>query len=593
MKLDQHYFTLFDHLGPNQCTAYVSDLANVLQCSERHTKTIIRKLQENQWINWYASSGRGRPSVLTFLVTREEVHERTIKTYISEGNISKAVEYMTDLPLEQSFIQWIESQFTLTPANQQEKGLDILSYPHYYPVNTFNPMHTVSRHEGHIMDHVFNRLLRFDQKSMSFKYELAHAFQKKQNGRQWIFYIRKGVTFHDGSQLISSTVKQNIELWKNEWAIGYVKSVFDSIQRIELISDHVICFHLDKPIHLLPHFFGVSKASIIPIEAYQKNKVEFGRLPIGTGPYKVAVHKEGYLRLDVNKNYFGMRAQIDQVELYQVPNKERAANKQVNYRIIQDDSTNLSHYDWFNTEIGGTYLVVNQNKPGIHCHKEFPEILSSALDREALFSNHPYYKVGFPDSFFERPGEPLRQHTDKRRALEWFKREGFEGQTLKLTSTCLSHNAYLGFELEQIKKALKEFGIKVVTNVVNINELEKEHVMNESDLIIAATGLGEDRLLSFLYTLKNNKSFIYPTLPKETQAYVDNRLDDIISSNGSTDAYRKLRTLEKYLMDHYHIIFLYDRRTHVHIEADDRLQGVSINRYNRLRYDQLWYRTTV
>lgn len=592
MKLDQHYFTLFDHWGPNQCTVYVSDLASILQCSERHTKTVIRKLQEIQWIDWHASTGRGKPSLLAFLVTREEVHETTIKAYLSEGNISKAVEYMTDLPLEQSFIQWIESQFKLTPANLQEKGLDILSYPHYYPVNTFNPMHTVSRHEGHIMDHVFNRLLRFDEQTMSFKYELAYAFQKKQNGRKWFFYLRKGVTFHDGSTLTSSIVKQNIELWKNEWAIGYIKSVFDSINQIELVSDHIICFHLDKPIHLLPHFFGVSKASIIPTEVYEMDKDEFARRPIGTGPYKIVEHKEGYLRLEVNKYFFGMRAQIDQVELYQVPSKDRMANKQVNYRIIQDDTKDLSHYDWFNTEIGGTYLVVNQNKPGIHCHKDFPKVLSSALDREAMFSNHPHYKVGFPDSFFERPGEPLRQHSDKKSAMKWFKKEGFVGQTLKLTSTCLSHNAYLGFELEQIQEALSGYGIKVETNVVDINELAKIEVMNESDLIIAGTALGEDRLLSFLYTLKNTKSFIYPTLPKEIQAYVDNRLDDIISSNGSADAYRKLRTLERFLMDHYHIIYLYDRRTHIHIEADDRLQGVSINRYNRLRYDQLWYSAT-
>ncbi|TSB45532.1 ABC transporter substrate-binding protein [Alkalicoccobacillus porphyridii] len=590
MKLEDHYFTLFERWGPAFSDVYIRDIADSLYCSERHAKTIIHRLQEKRWLTWQASTGRGKASKLTFLLNKDQVYEEIIRDYIKGGDVSKALLYMEEAPLQQSLIDWVEAQFKWTPSTHQAEGLDILSYPHYYPISTLNPMHTTSRHEGHIADHVFNRLLRFDQESMSFQYELAHAYNMEMSGRRWTFYLRKGIMFHDHTRLTAGVIKENIELWKEDWAVGWFQSVLQAIETIELVTEHTITFHLDRPIYLFPHLFAGTKANILPVASYLKDKQTFNRQPIGTGPYKIAEHRDGYLLLHVNQDYFGLRAQLDQIELYQIPKKDRVGHKQVRYRIIQDDTKHTVHYDWFDTEIGGTYLVVNRNKPGIHCHPEFPEMLSLALDREELFSHHPHYKVWYPDSFFKRPVEPLRQRPNKENARQWFKGNGFDGKTLTLTSTCLSHNAHLGYEMERIKQALEPLGLIIETKIVDINELTNKDQMNQTDLIIAAGGMGEDRLMSFLYVLKNDKSFIYSTLPKDVQSYVDVQIEDIVTSTSSEEAYQKLRVLECFLMDQHHIIYLYDRKTHLHIEVDERLQGVTINRYNRLQYDKLWYK---
>ncbi|WZX99431.1 ABC transporter substrate-binding protein [Bacillus sp. FSL W7-1360] len=590
MKLHDHYLTLLNKWGPSSHDVYIRDIATTMKRSIRHTKMILKQLQQAQWITWLPGSGRGNPSKLSLNLSKEALYETIIRQYIEQGNIKHALQLMEEAPLQQSFIQWLEKQFHWRTANTESDGIDKLCYPYYFPIDTLNPMYTITRHEGHLGEHIFNRLLRYNHDTHTFDYELLHHFTEKENGRVWHFYLRKGVLFHDGSRLTTHIVKENITLWQKTFTTGWLNDMLQMISTIEIHSDYIMTIHLCQTNRLFPHVFTGNRARIISTTSYGKDPDRFQQHPIGTGPYQVDAHHDGYIQLSAFDHYFGLRPQLDQIELYHIPNHKRG-HRQVDYRIVREDTKHMKHYDWHDTEIGGTYLVVNRQKQGWHTHPEFPKMLSYALDREALFADHPHYNVWFPDSFFERSPAtgPLRQKSHIEKARKWFSDQGFVGKSLTLISTCLSHNAHLGYELSVLKEALETLGIDLHTDIVDINELTHPSYMSQADLIIAGIGLGEDRLASMLNFVTDKTSFIYTTLPTTTRLHVDALLNDIFMSASTKEAYQKMRLLERFLLDHYDIILLYDRKTHVHIEADHRLQGVEINRYNRLRYDQLWY----
>ncbi len=209
--------------------------------------------------------------------------------------------------------------------------------------------------------------------------------RKKDNGRVWRFFLRKGVYFHDGTKLTAETIKDNIELWKEISLNKWKQSMLAQIETITLDSSSMLTFRLTKPNHLFLHLFTDKKSSILPVSSYRKQEAEFDRFPIGTGPFKIAEHQTNYLKLEAFDRYFGYRPQLDQVELYRLPSGQLPIHNGIHYRVKQADTTETVIHDFPQTDRGGTYMVVNRQKPGLHTHQDFPKMLSYALDRQTFF----------------------------------------------------------------------------------------------------------------------------------------------------------------------------------------------------------------
>jgi SgrR family transcriptional regulator len=592
MKIDHHYFTLYSVWGPTSREVFISDIAEKLTCSDRHAKSVIKQMTEKQWINWEPSPGRGKASRLTFLLKPNEVEEENVRSWIEQGDIVRALKWMENqAELETSFVKWLEGQFQWTPSHHRDDGMDVLSYPYYRPIHTLVPCHMTTRHEGHIGEHIFNRLFHYRYEDNTFLPELAHYWESKENGRVWRFYIRKGLLFHNGSPLTSKTIKENILFWKREQIAGWKLTMLDEIEKLETPSSTMIDIYLTRPNKLFLHLFTDHKSMIIPVPLYEKNKEAFRFQPVGSGPYQIADHRPGHMVLEAFPHYFGYRPLLDKVELYDIPNSPLPPARQVHYRIVDRDSTRVNKFDWFRPEIGGVYLVVNDRKEGIHKHPEFRKMLSYAIDRTKLFQNHPHHEVWFPDSLFDEHAGVLRQQANVEKAREWFRANGFTGKTLTLTSTCLKHNAYFGFELEQLKPVFEDLGMTLKTNIVDIHELHKEEHIQKTDMIIAGISLGENRLVSMLNAMTSNSSYICNTLPSEIKAHLDALLTTVRQSPDTQTAFENLRNIETFLLDNHYLIFLYQRKVHIHIEADEKLQGIEINRYNRLNYHRLWFKS--
>jgi peptide/nickel transport system substrate-binding protein len=137
--------------------------------------------------------------------------------------------------------------------------------------------------------------------------DLAKAWKVGEDGKIWDFYLREGVKFHDGSELTADVVKWNYERAvdpKTGWRDGrYISSI---VEKVEAPEKYTFRFTLKQP---YPNFIVEPLARvrfmIVSKEAVQKWGDQFGRHPVGTGPFKLTEWIPGdRITLERNEAYF-------------------------------------------------------------------------------------------------------------------------------------------------------------------------------------------------------------------------------------------------------------------------------------------------
>lgn len=92
---------------------------------------------------------------------------------------------------------------------------------------------------------VYETLLWYDPLKDELIPALAERYESKDNGMTWIFYIRKGAKFHDGTPVTANAVKLSIE---RTISLGKGAAfIWDPVKEIEVVDDYTIVFRLKYP----------------------------------------------------------------------------------------------------------------------------------------------------------------------------------------------------------------------------------------------------------------------------------------------------------------------------------------------------------
>ena len=68
-RLQQQFIRLWQCCEGQSQETTLNELAELLNCSRRHMRTLLNTMQQQGWLNWEAEAGRGKRSRLTFLYT--------------------------------------------------------------------------------------------------------------------------------------------------------------------------------------------------------------------------------------------------------------------------------------------------------------------------------------------------------------------------------------------------------------------------------------------------------------------------------------------------------------------------------------------
>ncbi len=139
----------------------------------------------------------------------------------------------------------------------------------------------------------------------------------------WEFTLRKGVKFHDGSDLNAEAVKISLDRLLDPEAKRNRREILASIQEVKIIDPYKIQIITRTPFAPLLLHLTHPGASIISPKAIQddiKNVKPLAQNPVGTGPFKFEKWTKGeqisYTRFN---NYWGTKPEITKLIFKVVP----------------------------------------------------------------------------------------------------------------------------------------------------------------------------------------------------------------------------------------------------------------------------------
>jgi len=174
---------------------------------------------------------------------------------------------------------------------------------------------------------------------------LTERWEVSDDGTLITFYLKEGVTFHDGSDFNAGVVKWWIEeMTKEDGVVGYM---YNPITEVEIIDDYTVAFHYDAPFPAQFYYLSGAWGLIMSQEQYESlGPDEYASNPSGTGPFM--------LEEWVFNEYFTLVKNPDYNWAPEWTGHEGPANvDKITFRIVPEDATRL-----IELEVGDTHLVV-------------------------------------------------------------------------------------------------------------------------------------------------------------------------------------------------------------------------------------------
>jgi peptide/nickel transport system substrate-binding protein len=150
---------------------------------------------------------------------------------------------------------------------------------------------------------------------------LAEEFTT-QDGKTWVFKLRKGVTFHDGKPLTPNDVVYSILRHKDPATASKAKVLADQIDTVKATGPNEVTITLTSSNADLPVILGTYHFHIV-----KEGTTDFNA-GIGTGPYKVKEFKPGVRSIAVrNDGYWKPnRPYLDEIEFVGITDESARVN---------------------------------------------------------------------------------------------------------------------------------------------------------------------------------------------------------------------------------------------------------------------------
>ena len=150
---------------------------------------------------------------------------------------------------------------------------------------------------------MFEGLYMLDE-HMKLQPQLAESYEATEDAKEFIFHLRKGVTFHDGTPFNATAVKASFDRAGNPENHLKRQSLFVMIDHTDAVDDYTVKVVLKYPFGAFVNDIAHPGALIVSPKSVQEFGKEVTRHPSGTGPYQFVSWSADTLKLKKNEHYW-------------------------------------------------------------------------------------------------------------------------------------------------------------------------------------------------------------------------------------------------------------------------------------------------
>jgi peptide/nickel transport system substrate-binding protein/oligopeptide transport system substrate-binding protein len=277
--------------------------------------------------------------------------------------------------------------------------------------NTLDPARITAVVEDSVARRIFNGLVDLDANLLP-EPDLAELWTVSEDGRTYTFFLRRGVTFHNGREMTSADVRYSFErLLRPEtasqraWVVADIVGAAalqagqrETLEGLQTPDDHTVTITLEKPFPPFLSYLAMINAAVVPREEVEREEgaTPFGRAPVGTGPFAFGEWEDNsYISLPRYDDYFQGSAKLKGVRFrvikeYDVAFQEYRAGNLEHCRVppayTPNDIRNLPEKDEMVAapSLSTFYLGLTMDKTPLGDNVHLRRALNYAVDRRYL-----------------------------------------------------------------------------------------------------------------------------------------------------------------------------------------------------------------
>ncbi|MFD1738206.1 ABC transporter substrate-binding protein [Bacillus salitolerans] len=585
MNILTHYIQLFNGIAPSinkKIEISIKEISQLLYCTDRNSNLVIAKLVEQGWIDWLPGRGRGNRSRIVFRKNPTNLVIQRCKEFVKAGEIKEARKMISEHEgdvdsLRKQFDQWFESLFGFHVESVEEEKVDLLRLKvQFNLLASLDPLHAHLRSECHIVKQVCDTLVRYNKQTREIEPHLAFYWEHDQECKNWSFFLRKGIRFHNGETLTAHDVVYSlIRVKRTDNAYKWMMKTMSSIKAI---NEGEVAISFSKPYPFLLQILCDERLSIVP------DGFDIETLLIGTGPFYLSQLNEFVIQLNAHSHYFKGRPYLDVVELWNVEEGRQDDDKphDVRFGLLQKEEETSDRKQSRVLEWNVQYLTLNCKKTGPLQSIKLRQALTIMLDRQKLISELGGPREEIAHGFLR---DSLKFEIVSQSVQQLLAESGYNGEVLHLyTFTDEDHQE----DVTWIQQQCGKYGVHIESHYVEATELLQAETLEKADILHDSASLDEEIERNFLHIILARNSFIFCHMREEMKLYMEKSLDHLFEADSEEVRLTILKEIEKKLLDVCQVIPLYRNQARVH--SDSMVQEATLNAQGWLDFYHIWFR---